>query len=451
MAEPLQNLSFDELKNLLKRSYLQEPLGKIGEEVYRKTGAVTSPYQTIAGRSSILDYLRQLIPQNLDNTNWYAKLKSQLPDADLDSTPGIRRRIANQIGQIPLGGYEAEQQRKMGEERAFIERDRNVPSVANRKKYIDANQIVTSTGQDISMKGRPAARAAQVAGVIGKDISTDGLRNIWWFLNAPQAATQAVALQGIHRAGMPGKKPLIGNVGLRLAATAPAVAAMSTAIGNIGRPAGYKAILPSEEDPRKTDSPLGELLSRYFLGRTGRLLPYDEFAKERPDVDKGEYQRYKAYQFNKQTDLNPLDGDFNILGALRGTTEGIHGPEINFMGKAIPVLTGILPTAAAIAGIRRGVSTAGRRLAGGGDLKRVAQLETQLAEARRRPAAKGVEGDKRKKINVDQLSDDLQEKQDQISIETFKDALKYGAGYTTAAALTGQALESIRRDMGRED
>ena len=451
MAEPLQNLSFDQLKDLLKRSYLQEPLGKIGEQVYRRTGAVTSPYQTIAGRSSIFDYLRQLIPQNLDNTNWYAKLKSQLPDADLDSTPGIRRRIANQIGQIPLGGYDAEQKRMMREERAFIDRDVNVPSVANRKKYIDANQIVTSTGQDISMKGRPAARAAQIAGVIGKDISTDGLRNIWWFLNAPQAATQAVALQGIHRAGMPGKKPLIGNVGLRLAATAPAVVAMSTAIGNIGRPAGYKAILPSEEDPRKTDSPIGELLSRYFLGRTGRLLPYSEFVKERPDVDKGEYQRYKAYQFNKQTDLNPLDGDFNILGALRGTTDGIHGPEINFMGKPIPVLTGILPTAAAIAGIRRGVSTAGRRLAGGGDLKRVAQLETQLAEAIRKPAAKGIEGDKRKKIDVDKISDALQEEQDKISIETFKDALKYGAGYTTAAALTGQALESIRRDMGRED
>ena len=452
MAEPLQNLSFDELKNLLKRSYLQEPLGKIGEQAYRRTGGEVSPYQTIAGRSSVLDYLRQLLPDKLENTNWYSKLASQLPDGDLDSTPGIRRRIANQIGQIPLGGYEPEQKRMMSEERAFIERDRNVPSVANRKKYIDANQIVTSTGKDISMQGRPAARAAQAAGVIGRDISTDGLRNIWWFLNAPQAATQAVALQGIHQSGLRHRKtPLIGNVGLRLAATAPAVAAMSTAIGNIGRPAGYKAILPSEEDPRKTDSPLGELLSRYFLGRTGRLLPYDEFAKERPDVDKGEYQRYKAYQFNKQTDLNPLDGDFNILGALRGTTEGIHGPEINFMGKAIPVLTGILPTAAAIAGIRRGVNTAGLRLAGGGDLKRVAQLETQLAEAAKRPPAKGIDGDKRKKINVDKLSADLQEEQDKISIETFKDALKYGAGYTTAAALTGQALESMRRDMGRED
>ena len=105
MAEPLQNLSFDELKNLLKRSYLQEPLGKIGEQAYRRTGGEVSPYQTIAGRSSVLDYLRQLLPGKLENTNWYSKLASQLPDGDLDSTPGIRRRIANQIGQIPLGGY----------------------------------------------------------------------------------------------------------------------------------------------------------------------------------------------------------------------------------------------------------------------------------------------------------------------------------------------------------
>ena len=472
MAEPLQNLSVDELKNLLKRSFLQAPLGKIGEQAYRKTGAEISPYQTIAGRSSVLDYLRQVLPQNLDNTNWYANLKSQLPDGDLDSTPGIRRRIANQIGQTPLGGYAAEQLKMMREERSFINprdpiitsnksgtvhSERFLPSIEKRKDYVDASQIVTNTGQDISMKGRPAARAAQAAGVLGRDMMTDGARNIWWFLNAPQAATQAVALEGIHKSGTPiskkyyARKPMIGNVGLRLAATAPAVAAMSTAIGNIGRPAGYKAILPSEEDPRKTDSLVGELLSRYFLGRTGRLLPYDEFAKERPDVDKGEYQRYKAYQFNKQTDLNPLDGDFNILGALRGTTDGIHGPEINFMGKAIPVLTGILPTAAAIAGIRRGVSTAGRRLAAGGDFVQVARLETVLKDTANKKVTKGVDQEIMKKIDVDQLRADLKDEQDKISIETFKDALKYGAGYTTAAALTGQALESIRRDMGRED
>jgi len=443
MAEPLQNLSLDELKTLLKRSFLQQPLGRIGEEAYRGSGGEVSPYQAIAGRSSSLDYVRQLLPANLNNTNWYQKLINQLPGGDLQSTPGIRRRVANQIGQIPLGGYEERELEKMQLDRSVIERGvDNDPSLEKRLKYIDASKYTTEAGQDISLKGRPAARAAQAAGVLARDVMTDGARNIWWFLNAPQAATQAAALQGIHKTGLTHtKRPMIGNAALRLAATAPAVAAMSTAIGNIGRPAGYKAILPSEEDPRKTDSPIGELLSRYFLGRTGRLLPYDEFAKERPDVDKGEYMRYKAYQFNKDIDLNPLDGDFNILGALRGTTDGIHGPEINFMGKAIPVLTGILPTAAAIAGIRRGVGTAGTRLAAGGDLDRVTRLENKLRDRTKKQSS----------YTKDRTKAAIQKAQEKIDIETFKDALKYGAGYTTAAALTGQALESIRRDMGRED
>ncbi len=448
MAEPLQNLSLDQLKTLLKRSFLQQPLGRIGEEAYRGSGGEVSPYQAIGGRSSSLDYLRQLLPENLDNTNWYQKLKNQLPGGDLQSTPGVRRRVANQIGQIPLGGFDTRELERMQLDRSVIERGvDNDPSLEKRLKYVDASKYTTEAGQDISLKGRPAARAAQATGVLARDVMTDGARNIWWFLNAPQAATQAAALQGIHKAGLAvpstskRPRPLIGNAALRLAATAPAVAAMSTAIGNIGRPAGYKAILPSEEDPRKTDSPVGELLSRYFLGRTGRLLPYDEFAKERPDVDKGEYMRYKAYQFNKDVDLNPLDGDFNVLGALRGTTDGIHGPEINFMGKAIPVLTGILPTAAAIAGIRRGVNTAGTRLAAGGDLKRVARLEEELRDRTKKQSS----------YTKDRTKAAIQEAQEKIDIETFKDALKYGAGYTTAAALTGQALESIRRDMGRED
>ena len=441
MAEPLQNLSLDQLKTLLKRSFLQQPLGRIGEEAYRRRGGEVSPYQPIAGRSSSLDYLRQLLPENLDNTNWYEKLKNQLPGGDLQSTPGVRRRIANQIGQIPLGGFDTRELERMQLDRSVIERGSEDPSLEKRLKYVDASKYTTEAGQDISLKGRPAARAAQATGVLARDVMTDGARNIWWFLNAPQAATQAAALQGIHKTGLKHtSRPMIGNAALRLAATAPAVAAMSTAIGNIGRPAGYKAILPSEEDPRKTDSPVGELLSRYFLGRTGRLLPYDEFAKERPDVDKGEYMRYKAYQFNKDVDLNPLDGDFNVLGALRGTTDGIHGPEINFMGKAIPVLTGILPTAAAIAGIRRGVNTAGIRLAG--NIEEVNLLNDYLTKKRKKPLSS---------YSKDRTKAAIQEAQEEIDIETFKDALKYGAGYTTAAALTGQALESIRRDMGRED
>ena len=438
MAELPRDLSFDELKNIVKKAFLAEPLGKLGVE-----GEV-SPYRAMLGRSNIVDYARQVLPAKLENTNWYANLQKKLPDADLNSVSGARRRVANQIGQIPLGGYHPAELEKLQKLR--------IDSPLNVDQYVDARKVPLLSGQEANIGDSFRARTAQGAGVVASDVARDGLRNIWWFLNAPQAVAQIASLQAMHSSGaqFTGGKPLIGRGALRYAATAPAVIAMSTGIGNIGRPAGYKAILPSEEDPRKTDSPVGELLSRYFLGRTGRLLPYDQFAKERPDVDKGEYQRYKAYQFNKKTDLNPLDGDFNILGALRGTTQGIHGPEVNFMGKAIPLLTGIVPTAAAVAGVRRGINKAGRRLAASGELDMVKKLEQDLKATKKRPIKdQGDLDDKKREIEEFELA--LKQQRDDNSIEAAKQALLYGSGYTTTAALTGQALESIRRDMGRED
>jgi len=444
MAELPRDLSFDELKNIVKKAFLAEPLGKLGVQ-----GEV-SPYQGMLGRSNIVDYARQSLPAKLENTNWYAKLQSKLPDADLGTVAGARRRLANQIGQIPLGGYAPENLKEW--------RDLRSSDLVNVEQTVDARKVPLLSGQEADIGDSFRARAAQATGVAASDVARDGLRNIWWFLNAPQAVAQIASLQAMHNTSLPytqglgPNKNLIGRGALRYAATAPAVIAMSTGIGNIGRPAGYKAILPSDEDPRKTDSPVGELLSRYFLGRTGRLLPYSEFAKERPDVDKGEYQRYKAYQFNKETDLNPLDGDFNILGALRGTTEGIHGPEINFMGKAIPLLTGVLPTAAAVAGIRRGITKAGDRLRDRGDIAKVTNLRTKEKEAKaRRYPIKDKADEERKEKALQQIRLDLAQQETDNSIEAAKQALLYGSGYTTAAALTGQALESIRRDMGRED
>jgi len=440
MAELPRELGYDELKNIFKQAFLAEPLGQLG-----RTGEV-SPYQGMLGRSNIVDYARQQLPAKVENTAWYSNIKKNLPDGDLGNYAGVRRRLANQIGQIPLGGYDVDVLENLREIRA--------KDPVKAAETVDARKVPLLSGKEADIGDSFSARAAQVAGTGAADVARDGLRNIWWFLNAPQAVAQIASLQAMHSASIPFTqgKGLIGRGSLRFAATAPAVIAMSTGIGNIGRPAGYKAILPSEEDPRKTDSPVGELLSRYFLGRTGRLLPYDEFAKERPDVDKGEYQRYKAYQFNKKTDLNPLDGDFNILGALRGTTEGIHGPEINFMGKAIPALTGILPTAAAVAGIRRGVNKAGKRLAARGDLDMVKRLETDKASLQKKMyPIKDLADERDKRDAIKEVELAIKQQQDENTIEAAKQALLYGSGYTTAAALTGQALESIRRDMGRED
>ena len=48
---------------------------------------------------------------------------------------------------------------------------------------------------------------------------------------------------------------------------------------------GYKAALPAKKI-RLRRRTLGEVALKYFMGRTGNLLPYDEFVKVRPDVSK---------------------------------------------------------------------------------------------------------------------------------------------------------------------
>ena len=120
---------------------------------------------------------------------------------------------------------------------------------------------------------------------------------------------------------------------------------------------GYQAAVPDEDDKSKTSSPVAEVAAKYFLGRTGNLLPYDEFVKVRPDVSPDEYGRYKAFKFDKETDLNPLDGDITLpTGVIKYTSEGIHGPEVQMLGRSLPVTTGVIPFASGVAGGMLGVA-----------------------------------------------------------------------------------------------
>ena len=142
----------------------------------------------------------------------------------------------------------------------------------------------------------------------------------------------------------------------------PASLAINTGMGLTnftGGSDGYEAALPSQDDPTKTSNVIGEVAAKYILGRTGNLLPWDEFKKVRPDVSKGEYMRYKAFKYDKEGDLNPFDDGKITLptGVLKATTEGIHGPEVQFLGRSLPVATTILPTVTAIAGTAAGVRT----------------------------------------------------------------------------------------------
>jgi len=124
---------------------------------------------------------------------------------------------------------------------------------------------------------------------------------------------------------------------------------------------GYKAAVPSDEDPTKTDNVALEVGLKYLMGKTGNLLPYSEFSKVRPDVSREEYNQYQAFKYDKDEDYNPFDdGNFSIGGgALRGTSDGIHGAELQFLGRSLPATTAGIPYLTALAGTVGG-AVAGR-------------------------------------------------------------------------------------------
>lgn len=163
---------------------------------------------------------------------------------------------------------------------------------------------------------------------------------------------------------------------------------------------GYKAVLPSEEDPTKTSNVVGEVGLKYLMGRTGNLLPYDEFSKVRPDVSREEYNKYQAFKYDKSEDYDLSDGDFSFgAGALRGTSDGIHGAELQFLGRSLPLTTAGIPYAAALAGTIGG-AVAGRsrgKAAIGGLLGGMTGVSTGITggniieeERRRRNAAENL-------------------------------------------------------------
>ena len=283
-------------------------------------------------------------------------------------------------------------------------------------------QVQARNEMGIGLSPDRATREGQVLGTLASDVVQDRGRSIWWLLNAPQAAanvTQEAVLgkvapnlyaadiqldatgnpitsvQAAKNAGLlgPTNKPLAGVTtsyedigerrngkpvkskvyrkrryapGLVEALAIPSGLAVNAGVGLLnpfGGAEGYKAVIPSDEDPSKTDNVVAEIAAKYLLGRTGGLLPWEEFKKVRPDVSKDEYMRYKAFKFDNEGDANPFDDGQFVLptGVIKATTEGIHGPEIQFLGKSLPIATAVMPTAAAILGTAYGARGGPRR------------------------------------------------------------------------------------------
>ena len=258
------------------------------------------------------------------------------------------------------------------------------------------------------MTGSRGERIGTIAGAVQSDLIQDSSRRIYWLLNAAQATGDVIAEQAIKYArpdlydmenkktGKQARRKKTGEflyeidpnyetepktykkrpkseqkytrkypAGLVQLTAAPAGLAINTGLGLMtpfGGAEGYKAALPSEDDPTKTANVLGEVAMKYIMGRTGDLLPYNEFVKVRPDVSPEEYRRYKAFKYDKPLlDVNPFDdGQMGAFGgAFKYTNEGIHGPEIQFLGRSLPATTGIIPFASAVAGAAAGVAKIG--------------------------------------------------------------------------------------------
>lgn len=322
MAAPEPRSRRGEFWEVLKRSYNADP-------DYRSVGdsSKQTPLEWLLSRSNIIDLARQAAPQW--SLGYGPKRISEFADLRKED-PSVRQNT------ILVGDY---------------------PELEGRPLNM----------QRFSEAGR---RAAQAVGAAAKDVTTQGLQNIWWFLNAYEAASMLAGKQVYHGAlggnlfgqptarwGLPAEKPIPGATlgspfsrnSMRFASAFPLILGASAATGTLFRQPGYAAVLPTTEDKRESADPLTERLMR-IVGRSGALLPYDEFVQERPDVSKGEYEAYKAYLF----------GDKSMI---KFNPDGIHGPEVNFIGKSVPLLTGVVPIAGGIIGGRMGLRKAGMRIA----------------------------------------------------------------------------------------
>ncbi len=284
------------------------------------------------------------------------------------------------------------------------------PNILEKIFKADKASVEARRQMGMELSSDPATKLGQVIGHLGADLVQDRSREAWWLLNAPQAVGNVLNEVGITlanpnifnkmdvkydsknnpltikspeavRAGAVDEKSGRLKKGWQIqkqsdgtevlaqrrydpgntaALGIPVGLAINSGIGLMnpyGGQEGYQAAIPSEEDRSKTDNVLAEVASKYILGRTGNMLPWSEFQQVRPDVSKDEYMRYKAFKFDKEGDMNPFDDGQMTLpsGVVKYNNDGIHGAEVQFLGRSLPLHTAIAPAALGILGTMAGV------------------------------------------------------------------------------------------------
>jgi hypothetical protein len=431
-ATPLPQTSLEDFSEIFRSEF-----GKNPREFRRTIYDDPSPISDMLGSSPVLDLIRQALPERVVETKAGKAVRNLLPAEPVKDSMAARAVAA--LNSLPGGGYSEEYRQDLSKARAA---DSQL-----RADTVELGRIMDpATGRERSTQTLREL-GAQISGVTAGDLASEGLRNIWWFINAPQALSTLAVLSAVHGASQEYRKidpglqgPLIRNRTYRLATAVPAMIATSMAVGNFGRQPGFKAAVPSEADPTVSADPLGEAASRFFLGRSGSLLPYDEFVKERPDVSRGEYEAYKAYLFG------------NAM-PIKATLEGINGPEVNFLGKSIPIATGVLPAVAAALGAGMGARRAGQALQKAKILDNAADARQGYTTAnafynRVKANPEATEREKKDALVAKNMAYAPYKKlQDQIDREMLRKTLGYSSVALTGAALGGQTLESIRRAL----
>lgn len=236
----------------------------------------------------------------------------------------------------------------------------DIPFISGAKTGINLinkrpNQRVTVFGpkfkQELAQEGITFAQKPQeflgaYSARLLTDVVTDGTRAVWWAFNHPNALADKAARVAI---GKEASKDLgvLGTGLVMTAAVAPAIAASGaydiTNVGEMFRPKGFAQSYAEEgsEDRRQTSQPVPELFERFFLGRTGRPLAYEEAKKDIPDLTPERYGNF----------LRSYYQDKGMLGVLKATPENLQGyPEARLLGYPVTIPSVLGVAGGALAG-----------------------------------------------------------------------------------------------------
>lgn len=199
-----------------------------------------------------------------------------------------------------------------------------------------ADTLTNSHPQDfreMPLAGKVGATAGRIAG----DVAGYGSRHYLWNMHPEDMANTLGRKVVKDSGGSANAQKLAGYAG----SVALGLGAMNYDPFNVeegGRQKGFAAVSPTTEDPRESENAALDLVvHRGLFGRTGRLLPWEQFHQERPDV---EYEKYAGYQEYLR--------EPGILNLAKGTLDGVDGPEARIMGYR--VTPGAVAAAAATIG-----------------------------------------------------------------------------------------------------